>query len=522
MTTPIPEILITNTKLENLHRVITPENWGVADEFLLDTLVKWFGGLTNMPGNLLTTGDLMSKIVNFNATVGKLAARQARSDTDIDGEFQQAAYRTRYEELVAHAEMDPNDPIALAAVNDAERRSYTNRPDSRVSKGIVDLKFPGVRWVLPLRRAIINAIGFSVERSPLVMWKNNPIPSRTRDILRNGTTAEKDDAWGRIAFGTAIWTIIGTVFWDQLDGEAPRNHQAAEEWRKNGHFPDSLQTPGGSLRFRNMGVLEAPLKATARVKQYLNKAGVNTEDDVVAKTSGLLGNMIFALADSAISDAWPRDIVRGLQAVLSSLDKQSFDPALKYSARKAGTMLVGNLGIELTRALDTGRKYNTQIWDPIISRIPFMSKLVPDRVSVWGDLELLSSEVSPEYADPLTGQDPIYKIWSDIGFKIPDMDRDRGKVRMTPKEFQQFAKYAGKGDGRPESALRYKIERLMSRPEFKDWVYNEKRIVDLREVFEESRDDAMDLLKRDDRFDYGKRVEAQEALDEQLNERRVY
>jgi len=514
-TVGIPPELMSRSKLDSTFQYITSETYGVENSFIRP-VVDFTGFAVNLPGNMLGTTDLLYKVINFHSTAAKLSMRQARLDMDqkmrddSDLVYDQQFVDSRYATIYEYATTDPADSIYKASVKDADQRAFTGDPQSGYGKWIVNTKFPGFRWVVPLRRAIIGALESSVDHSILGIVPGMEF-SRTYQELHSGSQAMKAAAVGRMASGTIIAAGIMGLLWDKLDGAEPINPYERAQWLQEGHKAYSINL-GPSwpkhILFRGLGSAEAPLRAAARIKQYMNTADWDTADDSDEAVNSMFMTYAMGIADVVYDDQAGKDIYQFLSAANSSFRDEKPANLVKWIGRKYNTMLVGNAANTVKKTLDQYRHAPDSVLEGLVSRIPFMSDQVARRVDFGGNYILNSGEKDPSQSYEFTGKDSVSTELDRVHMKLPISNRTKENVKTTPLEYEQWQVYAGKGDvTRPflYPSMQARIQRVIDGPLYSQYPSDEKRRNLILRAIKKGRKVATRLLRENPNFSYKER-----------------
>lgn len=521
----IPPELMTRSKLDSVNQYITSETWGAENSFI-GPAIDLLGFAASIPGTVLGTTDLVYKVINFHASVGKLSMRQAEADMqtrmaeDPELEYDIDFVNNRFETLYQYGLSDDEGVIYKEAIADGDRRAFTADPNSAIGKWIVESSFPGFRWVVPLRRAIVGAMESSVEHTPLSLLPALP-HSRTYKDLHSDSAARKASAWGRMASGSVLIGGLATALWGYLDGSEPMNPYEKAEWKQNGHKANSIRTPWligiDHIPFRALGYAEAPLRALARIQQLAFEADWDTSDDSDTWLDSSFMQAVIGVADVVYNDQASKDIYQFLNAINSSIRDHTPAAINKWVGRKFNTLLVGNaMYTGITKQLDPYAHAPDSVLDGLVARLPGLSNVVARRVDFGGNYILNSGHKDPSQYYEFNGVDPVSTRMRELKMKRPKTMRTKERVKTTPKEFEQWQVYAGKGDpSRPQlyPSMNQRLAKVMASPMFEMYPSDEKRRILLMTAIKKQRKQANLLLKADKRFSFGQRwKERQETL----------
>ena len=461
----LPSALGANAKLFETNKAITPENWGVKGKWTSEA-VKRYGQYTRLPGQMLTTGDLYFKAVNFFMAVEEGATREAmlafreaqKADPTIKFDKQKFSDNVAY--YKAQAGANPSDPITKKAIQMADENTFVNRLHSQIGRDVAESSMWGLRWAAPIIRVPMNVAARAWERTlPAIA------DPRIAKELMSDDPAVSSMAASRIAFGTMTAVTIMGLMAENLTGSAPEGALARQNWYDDGYKEDCLnfRHDDGSVTnvpFKYFGPIENIMKALARTKQLLNRhAYVESNEDAIhgksAEMNSLTEDIIMVFAGSMMGDLWIDSVKEALAAASDIFEHKDLKAATRLLADRASTSAVGNaMYQQATKRIDPVRREAYSNWARIFRRFPILSKQFPPAISFWGEEVKWAAEVNPDFADGLDlygnvgvpkGVDPVVAELRSINYKVPEMTRDHMNVKMTDDEFTKYKIISGQG-----------------------------------------------------------------------------
>lgn len=544
----LPRELAQQAKIEREHQALHSRNVNWDSQWMKKAL-DWYGFAQNIPGRFLTNADLFFKIINYRAEVSKQSMRQAIQDAKASGVTD---FRQLYDANKKLALDGYNVDIIDKGIRNADEMTYTNRPNTRLDRWLAEKghdDVPGLRWIVPFRRTLVNVISYGIGRSPLspalavLGTKIDAFKSPTYHALFRGSSAERMDAIGRIAAGSAMMSALYAVLSDGLDGEAPREATARQLWMDNGHKEYSVRIGNMIIPMENFGGYGVALKALARYKQLASN--VDYEDP---EERGMLEDMtntlLIAMGDTLLSEHWGSSMLRFFRAIDQAERQEDLGPILNFITYQGVNAVpiigAGALTQQVTQRIDpykrdintaslqspieTGNKTLDEMlelankaFQPFIARTPFWSKTLEAKIGLWGDPMRYDNWLDPNLASPLTGEDEVANLLRNLRVTIPTIPRigyapdKHNVVRFTREEYQYL--HIVRGKGVPEWGIPPLRDRLITEiqsPLFSQYETDIGRAEHLAAVIKEYQGIARSALEMHPHFTYGQRKMAAE------------
>jgi len=441
----LPEQLAKQAKIERQHRAIKGKE---GDDAWMSRALNFIGTLVNIPGGSLSRFDEMYKIINYRAEISKQAMRETIADMDNTGQsLSRQEIQHQFSTRKQAALEGQDEGIVAKGVADADRRTFTNRPEGGKSSINAAMADKGhtincVRWLVPFRRTMINLMRYGIESTPASI-----IYTKTRQQLMAGGGAA-DEAMGRMAAGTAMISGLYYTLGDSLDGEPPANLQARDLWEKDGHEPDTVLIAGKRFDLDWFGPIAPALKVAARVQTILSNIDEENDDNGTSLMDSTAAQVSFVFADVMMDEHWLSSMGQFFNAIQSSGREGGWRPVMVY-LNKFGTGFVPNVTKVGTRAIDPNVKDITNSLDAFLAKLPAISAMVPNKISIWGEDMRYDHFLDPEFEEATLGGDPVSVEMRKVGMEIPKKNRStkigQSTVRMTPDEFEQYQRWAGQG-----------------------------------------------------------------------------
>lgn len=469
----------------------------------------WQWAQVMLPGNQLANMDTFFKIISYRAEVSKLAMRKANK---LGGGADEIG--KNYAKIRDEAFLNPDGDTSMAGVRAAEEATYTDMPGNKMDRWMAEdgNKVPGLRWVVPFKRTMVNIIKWGTKRTIL-----GALAPHTYKALAKGGQG-RHDAIGRIGFG--MMTITGTyaMVGDRIDSAAPSNVRARDLWERDGHKENHLRIgDGADAEFFDLDMLGGfglYLKALAAVAPVLSSISMVGDDNPDQQIMDIAEETIMTTAEVFMQEHWMDNILGGMDAVSSALQEGNTKSLWIYAAKVAGAFNPNIIKQQVTKRIDPNVKDLSNPWESLVARVPVWSKTVANKIDLWGEPMRYDNFVDPAIASPITGADDLSVYMRKIGMRLPESRRTFQGVRMTPHEYEQFMIYAGKGAlGLPP--LRDMLVKEVTSPNWKKFTSDKTRTNRLRTVINKYRKAARIQLLNDPNFSFGQRVKIQQAKEQQ-------
>lgn len=450
----IPSKLAVQAKIERQNQAITGDH--ITRPFLKKT-VDTLGFAFNMPGKFLSSSDTFFKIINYRAEISKQAMRKAANE-NISAKDIKKSFETYKSAAIKSG--DENQELVAKGIQDADIRTYTNKPVSTLDQWMAHkgTDVPGLRWFVPFHRTLSNLISYGLSRTMLpaveagaskIPWVKNLMPeSATARALMEGTQAEKSEAIARMTVGTGLISATGFFLNDYIDGGGPKsNTQAMDLWRKDGHKPYTIEVAGQKFSLDSLGPYGFMLKAYADVRELMSNSSIEDEGSEKLWTE-VTGELTMALSDVLVNEHWMSNLIDAFTAVSKSLQYEDPGYIINLGVDMAANTAIplANLTHQAAKLIDPQVKEKSDNpFDRVIRKIPFWSATLPPKISLWGDPMRYDNWQNADYVNPIDGKDPVSVAMRKIGFEIPKVTRAGMGTKMTSEEFSRFQVLAGKG-----------------------------------------------------------------------------
>jgi len=299
------------SKLDMQHRSWKAEQFGMSPESLQGRTMEFIGSAINAPGSALNFVDLGLKQVTYNRV-----------------QWEQAQRLVKRGKQPTHADalmFVRKDPASMrGAVDEAEYYTYTGSPQTPMLKWITSKdtdKIPGLRFVVPFRRAIANIFEQGLEHSPLVFASPT-----LRKTLFSADPLIADAARTKLVFGTTMMTGMGFLLADNLVGSAPRGKQESSVFRIANGGENILKLGDQSFEFKYMGIYGQYLEQLAYANQWnTNLRSGQLQEDGTRKLDKEYAELMVGSLEHFVNGHWGNNIVEFASVISDSI--RSKDPS---------------------------------------------------------------------------------------------------------------------------------------------------------------------------------------------------
>lgn len=424
-----PAITAENINQTKLAQAISPEllEAGGIPARLADVIGEWY---YRLPGKLLMTSDDFFKTITYRAEVHGLAYREIY-ENGLRGQ----AAKDRYKEIVSDPEIHaPN--IHLGAVDASRYATLTTEPGP-FTRAIGDAReaaslggAPIGRVIMPFLNVIGNIVKLPAHHTPFL----SILGDRQRDILKNGTAAEKQSLIGKWVVGGSLFTMGGLAASNgHITGRITDNRKLKNQMELSGKQEYSVFLPWagkdgkgqwvGFNRLSPVGTFFAISADTATALAYV-KDPEERESIATAAMAAIVPymqdqgfltgvNQLFnALSPHQAEGANKIDAMsRYLSNILAS------SPGAIAGWLAPGTPFQGNLARQFDKTRrdarpDPRETPEYRIWERAINRVmqrtPGLSSTLPADMNTWGETRIFEGGLGPDFVSPMWTKDQKY------------------------------------------------------------------------------------------------------------------
>ena len=436
--------MLGNTRSEAFNAVINSN--GISRG--IDAL----GSLVQIPFRALGAGDEFFKTINYRMELHARAFRQASKDVE-SGSIPREEFKSRLVDLMEN----PAESVRLDASEFAAYNTFTQRPGETVT-AIKQLaaKVPFGKYIVPFINTPANIFKFTFERTPFA-----PMSARIRADIASGGS-RRDLALARIGLGsTMMLTAFDLSTNGHVTGSGPEDWREKQALRRQGWQPYSIRFGDRFFAYNRLDPLGMLLGLGADMGEY----SANSDDEPTSEYEEVAMQSILVAAENATSKTYLSSFSQLVGAIN---DPQRRGNA--YFERFAGSFVPTIVG-QAARLTDPHMKHTTSIMSRIKSRLPGMSKDIPNRHDLWGRPITFQSGLGPVYDafSPVYSSEfdpePADSEFVSIGYfpgppsktlgvrPAPQANSVSISLRNSPKEYQRLVVLSGgtsaKETGRP-------------------------------------------------------------------------
>ena len=483
----LPTQLFKTSKWEN-YSPWTESGKDIWSSTATNTMAKLMTG----PGQLLQGVDNLFKILQYRAAMYKYLSREAiqkgLSGPDI------------YEYISRNLTAD--NQLAKRAIFDAEHATFTDpwmNPDMQGVDRILGNKY--FRWLTPFRKAPAKVFAYSIERSPLGIFRQD-----VQQAIKAGG-AERAEAVARMTLGTAMASVLYATIGDHVYGSAPKDSLQRALWEASGKRENSIEIGGKFYKFDMFGPLGLLLKINADYRYAIANFDLDVDDNAFS----VIGNFAALLTQPWLSTAEDMTFLRNFGELLNAVDNayRYNDPGYlaKFGANWASSFVWS--GLTATAQIIDPNKHNPD--NPIemaFSKLPFLTREVPVRYNLFGEPIQYDSNFGAEYIPYVLSQDktdPLAKtLINDLQYDVPRLKKMIGRVKLTNEEYEAYQIISGQGvEGMPtlREAFEETLRQMQGMPLSQIKTALDKLVIQYREV-------ARNAIRQDPRFNIAEREQA--------------
>lgn len=405
------------------------------EELPADTLVKFdspspYGGaipgktgkIIRIPLRLLSAADEFMKSVVYTGEIYGQSYRQARIE-GLTGE----QLKTRMVDLVSN----PSEKIRKIAHHEAEYRTFT-QPLGPYANKINSLRqLPGGRVLVPFFRTLTNIAKFGLERTPFNF-------ARLASKIRKGELkgAQISDELAKPILGTLIAAaVVELSSQGMITGGGPKKKEDRETLFRSGWQPYSFKVGDKYIPFGRIEPIGTIFGMSADFVEIANSGA----DD---KT---LSDYAEAISLSFTKNLLSKTFVTGVSNALDAVtDPKRYGAA--WIKSQAGS-LVPSISANVAQVVDPVMRQTNSPLDAMQARVPYLSQNLPAKVDIWGREikragNAFERAVSPSSVTEST-KDPVDLEVTRLGMSVGLPKKQIGKVKLSPYEYEIYAKRSG-------------------------------------------------------------------------------
>lgn len=368
--------MLTGSKTETREPSITGDFLRESGHNGIAAGVDLLGHAIRVPTRLLGAEDAFFKSIGYRMELHAQAVRQAHAEGLRGPELGR-----RMAEIVA----SPPEHIRLAAADAALYNTFTNATGN-VGAAMMSLrnKVPATTFIIPFVRTPVNIARYAFERSPLA-----PLVGQWRDDLAAGG-ARAELATARMGLGTAAM-LMAADFADLgvISGGGPDDPGERETLMRQGWQPYSVRVGDRWYSYNRADPAGMTLGFAADLAELARRYDIEPEElDEINET---VAAGIAAVARTSISKTYLQGLSEFVEMV-SDPERYSPDYISGFLASwvPAGVAAVKNLDDPVMREA-------MNAWDAAQARLPVLSRGLPARRDLWGEVRRPESGFGPAW-----------------------------------------------------------------------------------------------------------------------------
>lgn len=387
------------------------------------------GGLVRIPGRALMAADDFFKVVGRSGELHAQAYREA-ARAGLKGR--------QLIERMGQVLAAPGRRIEDAATREAIYRTFQSEGGPAM-RGLERLRanVPGLRYVMPFLRTPTNIAKYGLERTPLNFLR--VAHQSARGTLRGGELAEE---LAKPAMGSLIAATVAAYAGEgKITGGGPRDAGRRRALRASGWQPYSVKLKDRYISYARLEPLAIIVGLTADFVELFDQA----EKEEAAEKIAL------AVAQNLSN----KTFLRGISELLDAAS----DPERhggRWLRNLAGTVVPSGVAAA-ARAIDPVMRSAGTVPEAIQRRIPGLTEDLPAVRDLWGQPILIPGGPVERLLSPVhrskVDEDPATREIVRLGMSIGSPQRALGARRLTPEEYDLYAKASGQAAHELVSAL---------------------------------------------------------------------
>ena len=406
----------------NAHPLLPEIKEGSATAKSVDFFGDW---VIRLPSRFLGAEDEFFKSVGYRMELNALAYRQASSE-GLNGED----FVRRVAELIEN----PTEEIHLGATQASRYQTFTNdlgKSGKDAQKFINN--FPPAKIILPFVRTPTNIIKYTAHRTPFnkQMWS---------DVTSGGV--KRDVALARMAMGSGALAMgFNYALEGKITGRGPQDAAARRALQLTGWQPYSIKVGDTYFAYNRLDPLGMFLGLSADTAEVLQYAETEDATDVA-----------FAAMSAIAKNLENKSYMEGIANFINAFE----DPdryGESYMGRLVSSMIpYTSLVGQVERTLDPTVNEVNSIMDRVYAKTPSLSKKLPPRRNIFGDVITLQGGLGWDFVSPVYTSvnkkdkvaDEIVK--QEVGINMHSKFFGSGKFRTeyTPEEYDKLVLLTGK------------------------------------------------------------------------------
>lgn len=408
--------------------------WGAAASFL--------DSATTASQRIRMRGDELAKAMGYHMELRAQAFRKV-TDELRSGAIAREAFSDRLAEVLA----SPTEAMRLAARSHAERKTFSNAPEStalwRAVRGWHDVPVLG-DITMPFARTPYNIATQVMQRTPAAPF----MKSWAADIRAGGARA--DLARARFVTGNAILaSVAGLAMSGRLTGAGPSDPGERAALERTGWKPWSVKIGDRFYDYRAFEPIGPLLGLSAATVDILR-----AKDFGDAEAEQVLERAVVATTAAIAAQVTNQSYMTGATEFFNVMqDPQRYGE--KYVQRLATSAVVPRGVAAVERVTDPNQRYAWNLVDSIRSQTPGLSADLPPARDRWGRprtsasgfgpwFDLLSPVGSSQYQpEPIDLELGRLEHWVGMPGKTIGVGGVDVELAGRPREYSRFVELAG-------------------------------------------------------------------------------
>lgn len=375
-----------------------------------------------LPTRALTAEDAFFKGFIENQELNRLAYRKAAKE-GLRGD----AFKNRITELLLH----PDESMLGEVAKRGEYLTY-QKEVGEVGRLIFNArdKVPGLKYFIPFVKTPMNIAKFALERTPLNLPR-----LAARAINGDLKGAQLSEELAKPLMGTMLATTVYQLAENgYITGGTPKPRAEREEKQNTGWQPYSVKIGDKYYSFARLEPLGSIMGMAADMSQIKKDM---TENDRFNLGAAVMGSITTNISNKTFMQGFT-NMIQGIS-----------DPG-RYGAniiKSLAGSVVPSVSGAVTRSVDSTVRDTRGIGDTIKSRIPGVSKTLPEKLTVWGEPVQRPGSAAGRFLSPMqisqAKGSPIEKELTKLNLDIGYPSRKIKDYELPQEEYWKMVKAAG-------------------------------------------------------------------------------
>jgi hypothetical protein len=374
------------------------------------SFIDYMGEAIRLPGRFLLAGDEFGKCINARAQTYALAYREGMGN-GLKGK--------KFAEYVKANLDNMPDSIRQQADEWAAVQTFTNELGG-FGEALTGLSQSSgfARIIMPFVKTPVNIFKYVTERLPMTA----PFYKQVRaDIAAGGV--KRDMALAKMSTGAMSMAMFGTLAaMGMVTGRAPKNKVLRQAWEADGKREYSIYIPVTKEwvsfnRFDPLGMI------MGLAADFVTGYQQSEKEDYAEFAEDMAATLVAGFARNLTSKTYMRGVAEAVEAITS----EEPDKVRKWARQFTGSWIPAVVA-QKAREIDPVMRESHTIMDKWLSRTPWLSKEVPARLNIFGEVQHYTGALGPDWISPFYSSKK-----KEPGPIMREVEKNQTEVMMPPR-----------------------------------------------------------------------------------------